>query len=384
MVGSVASALTGDPNIETVTEPVSKEPINVINYKEIEFEKVDGNDHDTKLKGAEFEVHYKEKETDTKYEPVKVKKTVDGKEQEVTMTARSGENGKFKLPITKDGYYALVETKAPDNYSKIPGNIREFKLENGKVKTLEKDPIKASHKSSDKGQITSEILSYDKKKGTFKQRIIINPNHDKMTIPSYDSYIRIKENDWKITPKYGATHPNGIGGEVNVAILKKGGDKTLANLKDTDYKKVDAISFTTAGNITGSRYGLKDMLGETSTTDNPLKTTDAIVMEFSGKLDEGNTSGVADQLFELIFDSAIEDSVNDKLNVKALAENKPIYADHDTTNPIEVENKKVFLPRTNGLGAWIGFTIIGLLLMLLAVYYYNRKKNKEAKTQQAK
>ena len=386
MVGSVASALTGDANTETVTEPVSKEPINVINYKEIEFEKVDGNDHNTKLKGAKFEVHYKEKDTDKDYSPLKVKKTVDGGEQEVIMTATSGKDGKFKLPITKDGYYALVETKAPSGYSKIPGNIREFKLENGKLQTLEKDPLKASHKTSTKGKISSEIISYDKKKKTFKQRIIINPNHAEITIPSYQSYIRIKENDWKITPKFKNTDPNklNVGGEVNVAILKKDGGKTLANLEEKDYKKVDAISFTTAGNITGSRYGLKDMLGETSTTDNPLKTTDAIVMEFSGKLDEGNTSGVADQLFELIFDSAIEDSVNDKLNVKALAENKPIYADHDTKNPIEVENKKVILPKTNGLSAWIGFTIIGLLLMLLAVYYYNRKKNKEAKIQQNK
>ena len=383
MLGSVASAITGDANTETVTEPVSKEPINVINYKEVEFEKVDANDHSEKLKDAVFEVHYKEKE-DGNYQALKVKKIVDGNEQEVTMTATSGENGKFKLPITKDGYYALVETKAPKGYSKIPGKIREFKLENGKIQTLEKDPIKASHKSSDKGRISSEIISYDKDKKIFKQRIIINPNHSEITIPSYQSYIRIKENDWKITPKYKSSSGIGIGGEVNVAILKKGGNKTLANLEEKDYKKVDAISFTTAGNITGSRYGLKDMLGSTDTTDKAITTTDAIVMEFTGKLDENNKTGTADQLFELVFDSAIDDNVRDKLDVNALAENKPIYADHDTKNPIEVENKKVILPRTNGLSAWIGFTIIGLLLMLLAVYYYNRKKNKEAKTQQAK
>ncbi|MBS5988742.1 SpaA isopeptide-forming pilin-related protein [Anaerococcus hydrogenalis] len=375
---SVANKLTGSENTETVTEPVSAEPIDVVNYKEIEFEKIDANDKSKKLEGAEFEVHYKEKDTDKDYSPLKVKKTVDSQEKEVTMTVTSGKDGKFKLPISKDGYYALKETKAPSGYTKATGLIREFKLENGKVKILEKDPLKASHKSSDNGQISSEIISYDKEKGTFKQRIIINPNHKEITIPSYQSYIRIKENDWKITPKYkeALNKDFGIGGLVNVAILKKGGDKTLANLKDTDYKKFDAISFTTAGNITGSRYGLKEMLGETSTTDKPITTTDTIVMEFTGKLDENNDTGTADQLFELVFDSGIDDSVNDKLDVKAIADNKPIYADHDTKNPIQVENKKTQLPMTNGLAAWIGFTIIGLVLMVLAVWYYNRKKNK--------
>nr|WP_282924755.1 SpaA isopeptide-forming pilin-related protein [Peptoniphilus sp. Marseille-Q7072] len=375
MLGSVASSMTGNANTETVTESVSKEPINVINYKEVEFVKVDANDHNTKLQGAVFEVHYKKNENDTKYEPVKVKKTVEGKEQEVTMTATSGKDGKFKLPITKDGYYALVETKAPDNYSKIPGNIREFKLENGKVKTLEKDPLKASYKTSTKGQITSEILSVDKDKKTFKQRIVINPNHESMKVPSYGSYIRIKETDWKITPKYkeALNKDYGVGGLVNVAILKKGGDKTLANLEEKDFKKFDAISFGTAGNLTGSRYGLKEMLGETSTTDKPITTTDSIVMEFTGKLEDNNTTNTADQLFELVFDSSIYDEVRDKIDVKTIAENKPAYADHDQKDPIQIENRKAEYPHTGGMGTLI-FTLAGLVLMSAAAYVYSRKR----------
>ena len=98
-------------------------------------------------------------------------------------------------------------------------------------------------------------------------------------------------------------------------------------------------------------------------------------MEFSGKLDDNNNTGAADQLFELIFDSAVEDNVNDKLNVKALAENKPIYADHDTKAPIQVENKKAEYPFTKSVGTAI-FTAIGLFFMVLAGYYYSRKKNK--------
>ena len=375
MLGSVASAITGDANTETVTEPVSKEPINVINYKEVEFEKVDGNDKSKKLEGAEFEVHYKEKDTDKDYSPLKVKKTVEGVEKEVTMTATSGKDGKFKLPITKDGYYALVETKAPDNYSKIPGNIREFKLENGKVQTLEKDPLKASHKTSAKGKITSEILSADKDNKTFRQRIIINPNHDKMKIPSNQSYIRIKETDWKITPKYkeALKKDSGIGGLVNVAILKKDDGKTIADLQDTDFNKFDAISFGTAGNLTGSRYGLKEMLGKEDVANSSIETTDSIVMEFTGKLDDNNTTGVADQLFELVFDSSIDDDVRDKLDVQTIAEGKPAYADHDQKDPIQVENRKAEYPHTGGMGTLI-FTLAGLVLMSAAAYVYSRKR----------
>ena len=377
MLGSVASAITGNDNTETVTEPVSKEPINVINYKEIEFEKVDGNNHNTKLEGAEFKVYYKE-DKNGDYKELKVKKTVDGREQEVTMTVTSGEKGKFKLPITKDGYYALEETKAPENYSRIPGKIREFKLENGKIQTLEKDPLKASHKTSTKGKISSEIISVDKDKKTFKQRIIINPNHESMTIPSNQSYIRIKENDWKITPKYKDSTGNGTGkgGEVKVALLKKDGTKTLADLKDTDFKPYDAISFTTVDKITGSRYGLKEMLGITSTTDESI-TTDSIVMEFTGKLDENNTTGTADQLFELVFDSSIDDDVRDKLNVKTIAEGKPAYADHDSKNPIVVENRKATYPLTGAMGI-IGFLVIGGIMMATAYYKYRRKRRESA------
>lgn len=373
-IGAMLSS-TGDANTETVTEPVSAEPIDVVNYKEIEFEKVDANDKSKKLEGATFEIHYKDKK-DGKYAALTKKVTEEGKEVDKPITVTSDKYGKFKLPISKDGYYALKETKAPSGYTKATGLIREFMLENGKVKTLEKDPLKASNKTSDKGKISSEIISVDMKNKTFKQRIIINPKHEEMTIPSNQSYIRIKENDWKITPKYkeALKKQSGIGGLVNVAVLKKEGGKTLADLKENDFKKFDAISFTTAGNITGSRYGLKEMLGKEDVQDASITTTDSIVMEFNGKLDENNTSGMADQLFELVFNSEIDDNVNDKLNVEAIAKGDPIYADHNSNNPIQVENKKTQLPMTNGLAAWIGFTIIGLVLMVLAVLYYNRKK----------
>ena len=51
-------------------------------------------------------------------------------------------------------------------------------------------------------------------------------------------------------------------------------------------------------------------------------------------------------------------------------------AEIDSKDPIEIVNRKLSLPFTRGIRAWIGFTIIGLVLMILAAYYYNKKKNK--------
>lgn len=368
---SAARAIAGNTS-EKVSQAAGTAPINVVNYKDIEFIKVDGENHEAFLPGAEFEVWYKETEKGD-YKPYKV--TEDGKE--VTKTVTSGTDGKFVINPSKPGYYALKETKAPNGYSKMPGWIKEFKLENGKIQLLEKDPIKASYKAGAKGLITSEILEVNEKDGTFKQRIVINPKHTEMTIPSYESYIRIKENDWKITPKFKENHTNGIGGEVNVALLKKNGDKTLESLTKDDFKQYDAISFQSAGGIVGSRYGLKEMLGETSTTDKPITTTDSIVMEFTGKLDANNETHTADQLFELVFDSAIDDSVEDKLDIKALAGSKPAYRDYTGTKEIQLENRKAEYPLTGAMGI-IGFLIAGAIIMATAYYKYRRKRRESA------
>ena len=119
------------------------------------------------------------------------------------------------------------------------------------------------------------------------------------------------------------------------------------------------------------------MLGETSTTDKPITTTDSIVMEFTGKLDKNNNTGTADQLFELVFDSSIDDDVRDTLDVKAIAEGNPAYADHDSKNPIVVENRKATYPLTGALGI-IGFLVVGGIMMATAYYKYRRKRRESA------
>lgn len=375
-VGSTAGSTPTEPNTP-VTEEIGIEPIEVVNYKDIEFVKVDEVNHDTTLANAEFEVYYKANGTDTNYEPLKVKKTVDGKEIEENMTVTSDKEGKFSLHLTKPGYYALKETKAPEGYSKMPGYIKQFRVENGKVQILEKDPLKASHKTSTKGKITSEILSVDKTNKTFKQRIVINPNHDSLTGINNDSYLRILENAWSITPK--STGQIG-GGEVKVALLKKNpgenDKKSIAELEEKDFKRLGAIEYGTAGNNRGSRYSLKELLG-TATDSTVISTTDTIVVEYTGKIDDvfmgEETKYPINQKTDLIIDNTILDTVDYGLDIESLSSDNPAYAEYNKTEPIQIENHKATYPGTGGMGTFI-FTSCGLALMGLAYLSYRRKR----------
>ena len=370
VLNKVAETATSEnPETETVNEPIGTDPINVINYKKIEFIKLDGDDPSKALKGAEFEVYYKENDNVKDYSPLKVKKNnADGTTVEETLKVTSGSDGKFKLPISKDGYYALKETKAPADYAKMPGYIREFKLQNGSVSVLEKDPLKSSLSRGEKGQITSQILSVDKDKKTFKQRIVINPKHDNLTGINDSSYLRILENDWSITPKVN----NSIGGgEIKVALLKKdpGKDdkKSIAELTSDDFKPYNPVSYKTAGSDTGSRYSLKELLGQKEAT------TDTIVVEYTGTLADSTTK--VDQKAEFIIDNTILDTAAYSLDVEQLSGTDPIYVDVDKSNitPIEVENRKAEYPHTGGMGTLI-FTVAGLILMSAAAYVYSRKR----------
>lgn len=354
-----------DTNVEMVTvdEPVGNGPINIINYKDIEFVKVDavldGKNKKIFLEGAVFEVY--KKDDKGKYQPVKETKA-NG--QEETMTVTSGTDGKFKPKVNKVGDYALKEIKAPDGYAKIPGWIREFRLADGKLYTLEKDPIKASHTDSSHGWISSEVLSVDKDKKTFTQRIVINPNHKELDIPRTASYLRILENDWSITPKAAGENK---GGKVKVALIGLNDTKKISELQEKDFTPFETVTYGSddKGN-TGSRYDLnqfKKLNGYTN--------TDAIVVKYTGTLGKDITK--VNQKAEVILNYSIADQVDYSLDWTALTENKPVYDEYDLTKAVEVENRKAEYPHTGGMGTLI-FTLAGLVLMSAAAYVYSRKR----------
>ena len=370
----VSEAVTGENSeTEKVNEPIGIDPINVVNYKKIEFIKLDGDDPSKALQGAEFEVYYKENDTED-YRPYQVDKTNEkGEKVKETLKVTSGKDGKFKLPISKDGFYALKETKAPTDYAKMPGYIREFKLQNGSVLVLEKDPLKSSITRGKKGQIVSQVIEVAKDKKTFKQRIVINPKHQEFTGINDFSYLRILENGWSITPK---VNNNIGGGEIKVALLKKDpgekDKKSIAELTEKDFTTYNPISYKTAGSDTGSRYSLKELLGKKGATTD-ISTTDTIVVEYTGKL--ADITKPVDQKAEFIIDNKILDTAEYNLDVDQLSKTDPIYVDVDKSNitPIEVENRKAEYPHTGGMGTLI-FTVSGLILMTAAAYVYSRKR----------
>ncbi len=345
---------TGTTEIyQEVSETIA---IKVVNNKPLEFVKVDGDDNSKKLQNATFNVLYKE-QLDGKYEEYKV----DGK----TLTVTSEKDGKFSLNISKDGYYALEETKAPDGYSKFPGYIKEFKLENGKIQVLEKDPLKASKTIGANGMITSEILEVDKDKGTFKQRLVINPGHTQWTFDKYDTLLQLDVNNWNVSDKYRT---------IKVATLGK--DKTVADLKEADFKEVNPRNQQYSTNpliySIPSLYNNNDYTQPNPKISN-IVTEKGLVVEITGKItDKTKAVDLKPEVYSRAFTTSI-DKVNYKLDINNMSEGKGIYLDYQATDPIQVENSKGQYPLTGGRGTLI-FTLAGLVLMSAAAYVYSRKR----------
>lgn len=339
-------------------ETIGTDPIEVINYKDIEFVKIDALDKN-RLKGAEFKLWYKEKEKDEYQE-------IDTNEYKNLIIYGRDKNGKldgsFKIHITKAGYYALEETKAPAGYTKMPGFIKELKLGNGKVQVLEKDPLKASRRVSNRGMLESEILEVDKNKNTFKQRVIINPDNTSWKFDSASTTFGIEAKDSQVSNQ-----------KIKYAVLDKG-----KKIEDLKYEEIQAG--TGQGNAT-INFQISNMLKKGDYTSS-LETVDgiesifyttekAIVLEITGKT---NTSGEANLHYDLKDGLKILGHLNYSYNKDNFGKNaKPTYVDKPKLRPIEVENKKAIYPRTGGIGTLI-FTGLGLSLMGLAILTYKRRR----------
>ena len=277
-----------------------------------------------------------------------------------TMTVTSGEKGKFSLNLTKDGYYALEETKAPDGYGKFPGYIKEFKLENGKLQVFEKDPLKASKTIGANGMITSEILEVDKDKGTFKQRIILNPNHTSWKFDAIDTQLRIVENGWKV---------NSLN-TIRTAILPK--NKSIDQLTNSDFSTSVENSERYLNNEQCIKYQVRELYRIPWNPNVQYQTrTDSVVVEVEGKLNQAVTNLNLKSYIQ--HDLLNIDTVNSEFGINNLSSDKGKYINYESQDPIQVENRKAEYPLTGGRGTLI-FTLAGLMLMSAAAYVYSRKR----------
>ena len=351
---------------QLVTEPVGKNPIEVINYKDIDFVKIDAEDG-RKLEGAKFKLWYSEKD-DVNYRELT--------DQEYSKEIKSDKDGKFKVHVTKEGYYALKETKAPNKYIIPKKFVREFRLKDGKIQILEKDPLKASLTIGKNDKMESRILSVDQNKKQFTQRIVLNYLHNEVPFDGNETYLRFFGNGWEIIPKLK------VGGKIKVAVLDEG--KKIDDLKSTDYKECDAHDRQSETNVV-SKYLIKDLLGKgnyeiVDKAKGTIKTKKSIVIEYTGQiLDKASQKGDgvnAEVKQDLYNDLTILDQLSYKLNLERIKSGKRVYVDKSDLRATEVENRKGEYPHTGALGI-IGFLVCGAILMATSYYKYRKKRKRE-------
>ena len=341
---------------EVIEEINTAKTIDVVNNKPIEFVKVDADDNSKKLENATFNVLYKEK-LDGNYEEYKV----DGK----TLTATSDQNGKFSLKISKDGYYALEETKAPDGYSKFPGYIKEFRILNGKVQTLEKSS-KQGTVQKDNDIISSQTIEINEKDKTFKQRIILNPNQKEWHFDGGDTQLRLYEDNWTV---------NTTGKKIRYAVLDEG--KSISDIKEGDFKEFEPRSSSAYPLM----YAVARMYGESnytkpSTTNSEIYTKKSLVVEFTGKLTDSATSPINIKM-DVNSDQWKYSELTYSLDYDKISKEDKIYVDYKSQDPIKVENRKGEYPHTGAMGIF-GFLIAGAIIMTTSYYKYRKKKRGRA------
>lgn len=128
---------TSDATLESATETNPVDSITLTNVYgdtsvDITITKVDNQDSDIKLKGAEF---YLMNDESKYYFYDAANETVTWVEQRNDATLlTSGQDGTFVIHALESGTYTLVETKAPDGYQ-MPTNNVTFTVTGGKIES---------------------------------------------------------------------------------------------------------------------------------------------------------------------------------------------------------------------------------------------------------
>ncbi|MDU4715643.1 MAG: prealbumin-like fold domain-containing protein, partial [Anaerococcus sp.] len=351
---------------EKKTEEDGIVPIYIENKKKqkISFKKVDASTKNP-LKDAKFEVYYKKNKSDEySNEFLKLyEKTTDGKVERLVLKSdekapsgfnevesfTSGNDGIVDFTFYESGYYALKEIKAPSGYITPKDYVKEFAAIGGKIQE-EKYKTEMSVKKTQ---------TWSNSKPMYKTDIStkINPNHENITY--------IKDKSKLILSGFAYANESS---NSNTPISIK------AYLVDSEGKKTDSETYTLTdsdytngkGKIEIDLYNLVNKLEKKDTTN---KT---IVFEMSSLLNQDTVLDINSSL--VINDKEKED------RTFHIGTRTDQHIDHSfnfdnmadiSNNSINIENKKLTLPLTNGIRPWLGFTILGLILMILGVWYYN-------------
>lgn len=373
----------GQKQVRFIEEP-GVVPITLVNNKEHEvvFKKVDGIDNKV-LAGAEFEVLYKNEKTgEYSNKGIILYKDNSGtiyalKSDDTPPTGytkldklTSGKDGIVKFKVNEHGYYALKEVKAPEGYINPRGIVKEFAVLDDKVQT-EQYKTEMDVNKTPGFSMSNDVFQ---KSYATNMTLRFNPNHEDITYVKDKSTITLSD-----LPLKAEIWDNNFNDKqplsITAYLVDNDNKETTTKTYDLDLTK-DYKSGTKAS-TTIDLYSLVKEL-ENQTTDGDIKSNKTIVLKMSTSL---YLKSELDIKSKIVIGDKISDERTFHIGTKG-----DEYVNHsykftnmkeiESDNPIEIVNRKLSLPFTRGIRAWIGFTIIGLVLMILAAYYYNKKKNK--------
>ena len=358
-------------------------PIEIVNKKEhkIIFKKVDAKDS-RPLEGAEFEVWYKKNKSDDEYSNKLLKlyeKTTDGKVERLVLkegeTApegfkpvdkfTTGADGLIDFTFYEPGYYQLKETKAPKGYIKPKDEIvKEFALIDGKVKekTRTETTIKKVAEKNNEVEFIFDINT-DKKPITYYAK-------EDSTVAKLSTLKLYMDDNRSIF-----NNSNNIKAEV----YKDGKPISLDTKFSKDYRYfiIDLYEAVNAMNQDSST---------TTASKEPITSSDTITIKVTAALADSMLDTTTGKLKEGIklsqtLNLAKADYGKDLIEKRTI----PLSSKEDGTtidsyeeipkdsDPIKIGNNKTVLPFTGSAGVWIGFAILGVILMTLAGIYLAMK-----------
>ncbi|MDU2583139.1 MAG: SpaA isopeptide-forming pilin-related protein [Anaerococcus hydrogenalis] len=300
---------------------VKPEIVAVNPENKILFRKVD--QEGKALANAKFKLKYRQKAVD-EWSYVKDENNND-------LIKTSGEDGKFNFTKLKPGFYELEEIAVPDGYKILADPAYEFVVNsNGKIitKTIGDKPDEEKD-TQEEGLVPIYIVNKKKQNISFKK---VDASTKKT----------LKDAEFEVWYKKDKD------GDYSNAELKlyqnDNGDKLVLNKDETapaGYTKVDKFTTGADGLVDftfyeSGYYALKEIKAPSG-----YITPKDYVKEFA--------------------------AIDGKIKI----------GDINISEDINIENKKLTLPLTNGIRPWLGFTILGLILMILGVWYYNKRKSKE-------
>ena len=360
-------------------------PITLVNNKENEvtLKKVDPKGK--VLPGAEFEVWYKQtREGNYTKTDISLYKDASGTIYALKSTDKvptgytkldkliSGKDGTVIFKVNEPGYYAIKEIKAPNGYIKEKGEfVKEFVVKDGVVQQEYNSTMDVDKKISNIGVTvydTDIVYKFNPK----RENITYIKDKSKLTLSGLPESSQFGIGEYKMTPititAYLLDENNNKSEKQNITLEKKNyvesyGSKTI-NLydlvKELEGKSDD--SDITSNKTLVFKMNSKLKLG----TELDIKSN----VDISDKIKETRTFHIGTKVIKK---DDLENGEDHSFTFNTLGE---MEKDDDSYKPIEIVNRKVTFPLTSGINSWLGYTIIGLVLMTIAGFIYNRKKNK--------